>query len=181
MPIWARDGASHYALRVPDHYLPNDAPSADEALAQIFTDLVFACNAKESNNHLSRFVPVFGCEFDDPNAPSGTAPIKPPNDVFGFPSASEHGSEVQFLFDSGAPLSADERQLADTMKTYWANFTIAQDPNFPRPVPTWLPFNGTDAVQHLIPAPQVPHPFFTFGRYHACSTWQPIIATETPK
>jgi carboxylesterase type B len=78
-------------------------------------------------------------------------------------------------------LSADEQQLADTMKTYWANFVRTRDPNFPRPVPAWLPFNGTDAVQHLIPAPQIPHPFFTFEREHVCRTWQPIIATETPK
>jgi para-nitrobenzyl esterase len=28
----------------PDHYLSNDAPSSDEALSQIFTDLVFSCN-----------------------------------------------------------------------------------------------------------------------------------------
>ena len=73
------------------------------------------------------------------------------------PPASEHGSEVRFLFNFGTPLSADERQLADTMKTYWANFVRTQDPNFTRPVPAWLPFNGTDAVQHLIPAPQIRH------------------------
>jgi para-nitrobenzyl esterase len=174
--------AREYPLaNFPDRFLPNDAPSADEALSQVFTDLVFACNANESSGNLSRFVPVFGYEFDDPNAPPGTAPIKPPNDVFGFPSASEHGSEVQFLFNFGRPLSADEQQLADTMKTYWANFVRTGDPNFPRPVPAWLPFNGTDAVQHLIPAPQIPHPFFTFEREHVCRTWQPIIATETPK
>src|SRR5271163_3147027 len=71
----------------PDPFLPGNAPSSDEALAQIFTDLVFACNGSDSNIDLSHFVPVFGYEFNDPNAPPlsgfGT-PIKPPNDVYGF-------------------------------------------------------------------------------------------------
>jgi para-nitrobenzyl esterase len=33
----------------PDPFLPRNAPSADEALSQIFTDVVFACNGADSN------------------------------------------------------------------------------------------------------------------------------------
>jgi para-nitrobenzyl esterase len=83
--------ASEYPLAdFPDPYLPNNAPSSDEALAQIFTDFVFACNGLDSNVDLSSFVPVFAYEFNDPNAPplSGFGDvIIPPNDVFGFPTA----------------------------------------------------------------------------------------------
>ena len=62
--------AEEYPLaNFPDPFLPGDAPSSDEALSQIFTDLVFACNGSDSNIDLSRFVPVFGYEFNDPNAP----------------------------------------------------------------------------------------------------------------
>jgi para-nitrobenzyl esterase len=163
----------------PDPFLPNDAPSADEALAQIFTDAVFACNGADSNRDVAHFVPVFGYEFNDPKAPPlGSVPVKPPNDVFGFPSASEHSAELQFLFNFDAPLSTDEQQLAGYMQTYWANFVSTQDPNRPRQVPAWLPYNFFETLQDLVPGPQRPHPFFTFRREHFCSTWQAIVAAE---
>ncbi|HXZ00063.1 MAG TPA: carboxylesterase family protein, partial [Stellaceae bacterium] len=165
----------------PDPFLPSNAPSADEALAQIFTDVIFACNGSDSNIDLSQFVPVFGYEFNDPNAPPvagfGNA-VKPPNDVYGFPSASEHAAELQFLFNFGTPLSADEQVLANDMKTYWANFVRSGDPNLPRLVPLWAPFNAIQAVQALVPAPAVPQPFFTFRQEHFCDIWQPIVTAE---
>jgi len=177
--------AKEYPLKhFPDPFLPNDVPSSDEALSQIFTDLVFACNASDSDIDLSRFVPVFGYEFNDPNAPPtagfGT-PIKPPNDVFGFPTASEHGSEIQFLFGFETSLSADEQELAGEMKAYWANFVKTGDPNLPRHVAAWLPFNFIGAVQDLIPGPRVPRPSLSFRWEHSCGTWQPFIVAETGK
>jgi para-nitrobenzyl esterase len=52
--------AEDYPLaQFPDPFLPNNAPSADEALSQIFTDLVFACNGLDSNINLSQRVTVF--------------------------------------------------------------------------------------------------------------------------
>jgi hypothetical protein len=65
------------------------------------------------------------------------------------------------------------------MKTYWGNFVNTGDPNFPRHVPFWLPFNLFGAVQDLIPGPRVPDPFFNFRQEHFCRTWQPFIAAET--
>ena len=166
----------------PDPFLPGNAPSSDEALAQIFTDLVFACNGSDSNIDLARFVPVFGYEFNDPNAPTvvgfGTV-VEPPNDAFGFPSASEHASELQFLFNFGTPLSTDEQQLAGEMKTYWGNFVNTGDPNLPRHSSFWLPFNFIGAVQDLVPGPRIPNPFFNFRQEHFCGIWQPFIAAET--
>jgi para-nitrobenzyl esterase len=163
----------------PDPFLPKDAPSADEALSQIFTDAVFACNGADSNRDLAQFVPVFSYEFNDPNAPPlGSVPVRAPNDVFGFPSASEHSAELQFLFNFDAPLSAAEQELAGQMQTYWANFVSTKDPNLPRSVPVWLPYNFFEAPQALVPGPQRPHPFFTFQQEHFCRTWQPIVAAE---
>jgi para-nitrobenzyl esterase len=175
--------ADEYPLaKFPDPFLPGDAPSSDEALAQIFTDLVFACNGSDSNIDLARFVPVFGYEFNDPNAPTvvgfGTV-VEPPNDAFGVPSASEHASELQFLFNFGTTLSADEQQLAGEMKTYWGNFVNTGDPNLPRHSSFWLPFNFLGSVQGLRPGPKVPDPFFNFRQEHFCGIWQPFIAAET--
>ena len=175
--------ADEYPLaKFPDPFLAGDAPSSDEALAQIFTDLVFACNGSDSNIDLARFVPVFGYEFNDPNAPPtvgfGTV-VKPPNDAFGFPSASEHAAELQFLFNFGTPLSTDEQRLAAEMKTYWANFVRTGDPNLPKPISFWLPFNFFGSVQDLRPGPRVANPFFNFREEHFCRIWQPFIAAET--
>ena len=179
-PEFVAEVLGEYPLRnFPDPFLPNDAPSADEALSQIFTDAVFACNGADSNRDLARFVPVFGYEFNDPEAPPlGSVAIEAPNDVFGFPSASEHSAELQFLFNFGAPLSADEQELAGDMRTYWANFVVSQDPNGPRQVPVWLPFDFFGTLQDLVPGPQRPHPFLTFRQEHFCHTWQPIVAAE---
>jgi para-nitrobenzyl esterase len=171
--------AEYPLAHFPDPFLPHNAPSADEALSQIFTDAVFACNGADSNVDLAHFVPVWGYEFNDPNAPPlGSVPIRAPNDVFGFPSASEHSAELQFLFNFDAPLNAGERELADKMQTYWANFVITKDPNLPRSVPIWLPFNLFEVSQALVPGPQRPQPFFTFRQEHFCGTWEPIVAAE---
>ena len=175
--------ADEYPLtNFPDPFLAGNAPSSDEALSQIFTDLVFACNGSDSSIDLSFFTPVFGYEFNDPNAPPtvgfGTV-VEPPNDVFGFPTASEHASELQFLFNFGTTLSADEQRLASEIKTYWGNFVNSGNPNLPRRASLWLPFNFFGAVQDLAPGPKAPNPFFTFRQEHFCQIWQPFIAAET--
>ena len=71
------------------------------------------------------------------------------------------------------------QELAGRMKTYWANFVRTGDPNRPRRVAPWLPFNFIGAVQDLIPGPKVPHPSLAFRWEHFCATWQPFIAAET--
>jgi para-nitrobenzyl esterase len=172
--------AGEYPLAdFPDPFLSGNAPSADEALSQIFTDLVFACNGFDANKELSRFVPVFAYEFNDPKAPPvGNTPVKPPNDVFGFPTASEHAAELQFLFDFKTPLNEDEQELATEMKRYWANFVKTGNPTFGRFVEPWLPFNFIRAVQDLAPGRESVRPFFSFSAEHFCNTWEPILAAE---
>jgi Carboxylesterase family len=99
-------------------------------------------------------VPVFGYEFNDPNAPPtvgfGTV-VEPPNDAFGFPSASEHAWELQFLFNFGTTLSADEQQLAGEMKTYWGNFVNTGNPNLPRNTPSGCHSTSSELSKTLCP------------------------------
>ena len=183
-PAFDNTLAGEYPLaNFPDPFLPNNAPSADEGLSQIFTDLVFACNGSDSNLDLSRFLPVFAYEFNDPNAPPvgafGTAKI-PPNDVFGFPSASKHAAELQFLFNFGTTLNAGEQQLAEEMKAYWANFVKHLNPNSAH-LAHWFAFNFTHPVQDLVPGPAEPHPFFNFRQAHFCGTWEPVIDAEVER
>jgi para-nitrobenzyl esterase len=176
--------ATTYPLaNFPDPFLANNAPSADEALAQIFTDLVFACNVLDSNTDLARWVAVYAFEFNDPLAPTlGGGDIMAPNDEFGFPTASEHSSELEFLFNFGAPFSPVEQQLAAEMKAYWGNFIVSGSPNIGGsrpPFTRWQQFNLGGGIQNLVPGPASPLPISTFPAEHFCSLWQPILAAES--
>jgi para-nitrobenzyl esterase len=176
--------------------------NVDEALSQIFTDFVFACNGFDSNSDLSRRVQVFAYEFNDPNAPSTAGVPGPGSNSSGFTTASEHASELQYIFNFGSAFTPAQAALAADMKTYWANFVKTGDPNsrgsdskgfatfvnFRAPhaqLPFWPQFNdqgngrGDQKIQSLTPAgaatPQGPHPFDTFTSEHFCSTWQPLL------
>jgi para-nitrobenzyl esterase len=155
--------------------------NVDEALAQVFTDFVFACNGFDSNSDLSKRVPVFAYEFNDPNAPSTAGVPGPGSNSSGFTTASEHASELQYIFNLGADFTPAQARLATDMKTYWANFVktgipgIGSDRNFP---PFWLPFNPFLGSQMQLLTPQGPQPFNTFTTEHFCHTWQPLLAIE---
>jgi len=167
--------------------------NVDEALSQIFTDFVFACNGFDSNSDLSKRVPVFAYEFNDPNAPSTAGVPGPGANSSGFTTASQHASELQYIFNFGSAFTPAQAALANDMKTYWANFVKTGDPNIgslnilvdlrslhAQP-PFWPLFNGFlgPQVQSLTPAgvltPRGPHPFDTFTDEHFCKTWQPLL------
>jgi hypothetical protein len=175
--------------------------NVDEALSQIFTDFVFACNGFDSNSDLSRHVPVFAYEFNDPNAPNQAGVPGPGTNSSGFTTASQHAAELQYIFNFGSAFTPAQATLATDMKTYWANFVKTGDPNFRgletlvslRPqaqLPHWPHFNargdhdndGDDRnpkIQSLTPpallTPQGPHPFDSFRTDHFCATWQPLL------
>ncbi len=169
-----------------------DGGNVDEALSQIFTDFVFACNGFDSNSDLSRHVPVFAYEFNDPNAPS-TAGVPGPGSNGSFTTASQHAAELQYIFNFGSNFTPAQATLATQMKTYWANFVKTGNPNIAslnllvdlRSIrsepPLWPAFDFLfgPQVQSLTPAginnPQGPHPYTTFTGEHFCKTWQPLL------
>jgi para-nitrobenzyl esterase len=170
-----------------------DGGNVDEALSQIFTDFVFACSGFDSNSDLSRRVRVFAYEFNDPNAPSTAGVPGPGANSSGFTTASEHASELPYIFNLGADFTPAQAKLAADMKTYWANFVKTGDPNGggleflvslrtpSAQVPFWPRFDafGFQLIQSLTPpallTPQGPHPFDTFRTEHFCATWQPLL------
>ena len=179
--------------------------NVDEALSQIFTDLVFACNGFDSNSDLSKRVAVFAYEFDDPNAPNRAGVPGPGVNGSGFTTASQHAAELPYIFNFGAVFTAAQAKLATDIKTYWANFVKTGNPNGrsdgdderPRAqpsVPFWPHFNTGDdddeseadsrlnQVQVLTPpgllTPQGPHPFATFTTEHFCATWEPLLTFD---
>jgi para-nitrobenzyl esterase len=166
----------------------NNKPSADEALGQIFTDIIFTCRGFDSNQLLAKFVPVHAYEFADPNAPDLFQPL------IGFSYGASHASELQYLFDAktlqgpadaaanaaspapGAavqppPLTTGGTQLAAEMKAYWANFVRFHDPNGEgddEGLAFWRAFGQTGFVQKLVPGPAQPFPISTFTTEHNC-------------
>jgi len=173
-------------------------PSADQALGQIFTDIIFTCRGFDSNQLLARFVPVHAYEFADPNAPDLFQPL------IGFSYGASHASELQYLFDAktlqgpadaaanaaspapGAavqppPLTPGGQQLATEMKAYWANFIRFHNPNgrgegdeddhdhrADNDLAFWPAFGQTGVVQKLVPGPVQPFPITTFSIEHNC-------------
>jgi para-nitrobenzyl esterase len=132
-----------------------DGGNVDEALSQIFTDFVFACNGFDSNSDLSRRVKVFAYEFNDPNAPSTAGVPGPGSNSSGFTTASQHAAELQYIFNFGSAFTPAQAALATDMKSYWANFVKSGDPNSRgdravfvsfKPsndrLPAWPQFNG---------------------------------------
>ena len=193
----AADAPALAALYPPGHFLnpdDNNNPSADEALSQIFTDIVFTCNALAADRLLAKFVPVYAYEFADPNAPDLFQPL------IGFSYGASHAAELQYLFDpatlQGAqdaaanaaspapgaaiqppPLTPGGSELAREMKRYWTNFVNAGTPNGRHDldndagdVAPWPRFDAATAdIQSLVPGPARPHPIFTFAADHNCT------------
>jgi para-nitrobenzyl esterase len=167
--------------------------NVDEALSQIFTDFVFACNGLDSNSDLVRRVKVFAYEFNDPNAPSAAGVPGPGANASGFTTASQHAAELQYLFNFGSVFTPAQAALANDMKTYWANFVKTGDPNgkdglailvsLIKPphelLPVWPRYNDKGQIQLLTPpallTPLGPHPFGSFSAEHSCATWQPLL------
>jgi carboxylesterase type B len=163
--------------------------NVDEALSQIFTDFVHACNVFDSNSDLSKQVAVFAYEFNDPNAPNKAGVPGPGSNGSGFTTASQHMAELAYIFNFGAVFTPEQATLATDMKTYWANFVKTRNPNMGSllilagssvQLPTWPHFDTQDnLIQSLTPpglvTPQGPHPFNTFRTGHFCDTWQPLL------
>jgi para-nitrobenzyl esterase len=143
-------------------------PSPAVALGAVGTDAIFACPALTIDQTVSNFVPTFAYEFNDENAPENFLP------PVSFPYGAAHASEIQYLMDlptAAFPgtLSAQQQQLATTMKNYWTNFAKR---GFPSSfgTPFWLHFsNVTQQMQSLVP-PR-PQTETTFAASHKCAFW----------
>jgi para-nitrobenzyl esterase len=138
------------------------------ALSAIGTDYLWSCSVRRTDQDLSRFVPTWAYEFNDPNAPTILAP--PGN----FPYHSYHASELPYLFDSAtrgghAPLTPDQEKLAAAMVGHWTQFAAAGDPNSPA-TPSWPAYtSASDTFQSL--APPTPYPTTGFAADHHCAFW----------
>jgi para-nitrobenzyl esterase len=160
-----------------DHYPLSDYPpppgvmSAPLALGAIGTDGLHACPARIADKDLSKFVPTYAYEFDDTNAPFPS--ILPFAYFIGsplsFPLGAYHGSELSYLFDFGADLDSDQRQLSDLVVGYWTRFASTGDPNSIG-TPQWPLYSAaTEQFQSL--KPPTPTLKLDFATDHKCAVW----------
>ena len=111
-------------------------------------------------------MPTFAYEFNDENAPELFLP------PVSFPYGAAHASEIQYVMDLPAAafpksLSAQQQQLAATMKGYWTNLAKR---GFPSSfgTPFWPLFsNLTQKMQSL--TPPVPQTETDFANTHNCA------------
>lgn len=148
-------------------------PSPSVALGAVGTDAIFACPALTIDQSVSRFVPTFAYEFNDENAPELFLP------PVSFPYGAAHASEIQYLMDlptAAFPklLSAQQQQLAGTMKGYWTNFAQSGFPSSPG-TPFWPLFSSlTQKIQSL--TPPAPQTETDFANTHNCAFWAALEA-----
>ena len=146
-------------------------PSVALALGAVGTDSEFACPALTVDQLVSRYVPTYGYEFNDENAPELFLP------PVGFSYGAAHESEVQYLFNYvGAPfpatLSAAQQALAAGMRNAWLAFARSG-----RPASVgdsrWPQFTGvTQKMQSLAPGQSGVETGFAAS--HNCGFWSGI-------
>lgn len=150
-------------------YPAGSVPS--RTLAQVVTDGVFACPAWEAAQLLSRHVPVFMYEFNDPSAPS-KLPGQRENAVRG----AYHGAELPYVFGTpveevAAPqqFTPAQWQLSRQMAAYWTAFARTGRPEVEGQAP-W------EAYQPQLPQVMTLQPGQNtmqrdFDQAHACTFW----------
>jgi len=145
------------------------------ALGAIGTDAAFACNTLEVQKLLSQYVPTWGYEFNDPNAPQRLLP------PVSFPYGAYHTAELQYLFDlpitvPAPPLTAAQEHLSSDMVSYWTGFARGANPNS-FATPLWQPQNAsTDRIETLsAPTPQA-YTTAAFAVDHKCAFWAALAA-----
>lgn len=143
-------------------------PSPPIAMGAVGTDAIFACNALTIDRSVSRYVPTFAYEFNDPNPPTS---LLPPVD---FPLGDYHASEIFYVFNTAdaptpAGLDAGQLGLADTMQGYWTNFARWGVP-LAAGAPFWPPFSSSGQRIQSLTEPR-PAAETDFATEHHCAFW----------
>jgi para-nitrobenzyl esterase len=143
-------------------------PSPSVALGAIGTDAAFSCNARLSASLLSKYVPTYQYEFNDPAAPMLYFP------PVSFPTGAYHASELDYVFDLNRTpvpnpgLDPAQQSLSDAMVGYWTQFAHSGDPNSAG-APAWPAFGSSDLFQSLHPS--TPTTGTGFAVDHKCAFW----------
>ena len=143
------------------------------AFATMFTDAVFSCTALRVNQALSKYVPVYAFEFNDPQA---ATLIKSPSDLPGL--GSHHSSSLAYAFQAPVAGLSDpalftpaQRTLSDAFSGAWMAFVKTGNPNAAGTA--WAPFATTRGnVQEFTPTGV--QQSLNFATDHQCGYWLPL-------
>ena len=141
------------------------------AFATMFTDGVFSCPGQRVNTALSKYVPVYSYEFNDPQA---VTLLKSPADLPGL--GAFHSSGLVYAFQAPvegladpAAFSLDQARLSDAFSAAWAAFIRAGNPN-PAGQSGWKAFDpARNNVQVF--APTGVQESTGFSEEHKCAFW----------
>jgi para-nitrobenzyl esterase len=141
--------------------------SPSVALGAVGTDAIFSCNARLAARLLSKSVPTYQYEFNDPNAPMVFFP------PVSFPTGAYHAAELSYLFNLRTPVpnpgfTPSQQALSNAMVGYWTQFAKSGDPNS-ADAPTWPPYGTSDLFESL--HPPTPTTGTGFAADHKCAVW----------
>jgi len=140
------------------------------AFATVFTDAMFSCPALNVASALSKYVPVYQFEFNDPKAVTS---LKSPSDLPGL--GAFHSSGLVYAFQTPlvgladpAQFSPQQRQLSDAFSLAWVNFIKSGNPSSQNSA--WKPFDpAVGSVQSFSPGGVTSST--TFSSDHKCAFW----------
>ena len=155
-------------------------PSPNYAYAALVTDYTFACGAHLIDGLMSQYVPVYGYELNDPNAPDLFLPFDPNLPNLG----DSHASEIPYIFPNitdpllglgPVAFTTSQQYLASTMRAFWTSLARYGRPLAPRSG-VWPAYASQQAVLSLVP----PSPATEYGFVadHKCNFWKPILLTQ---
>ncbi len=143
------------------------------AFATMFTDAVFSCTALRVDQALSKYVPVYAFEFNDPQA---ATLIKSPSDLPGL--GSHHSSSLAYAFQAPVAGLADsaqftpaQRTLSDAFSGAWMAFVKTGNPNLTDNA--WVPFATAQGNVHEF-TPTGVQQTLNFATDHQCGYWLPL-------
>ena len=158
------------AATILDRYPADAFDSPRLAYAAVLTDGLFACPARALDRLLTRTVPVFAYEFDDPAAPF-SLPVPP----WAAPMHAYHTAEIAYVFGSSwiladpADFSADQARLSALIQADWGTFARTGSPNATGG-PAWSRFHdGAELIEDL--SPSKVESTADFAQRHQCAFW----------
>ncbi|UQN08545.1 carboxylesterase family protein [Deinococcus sp. QL22] len=140
------------------------------AFATLFTDAVFSCTALRVNQALSKHVPVYAFEFNDPQA---ATLLKSPGDLPRL--GSHHSSSLAYAFQAPviglsdpALFTPAQRQLSDAFSGAWMAFVKTG-----APASTWNRFATAQGNVQVF-TPTGVQTSLNFAKDHQCEYWLPL-------
>ena len=142
------------------------------AFATMFTDGVFSCPAMKVDRSLSRYVPVYAFEFNDPQA---VTKLKSPGDLPGL--GAFHSSSLVYVFQTPiagiaepSMFSPAQKRLSDALSAAWINFAKTGDPNAPG-TSGWSRFGTSNEFVQTAGVTGF-QPNMSFASEHKCMLWE---------